>query len=180
MGNKAPQIESKPLIQDAMLKGLLVKSVTHVFESNVGRKAEIDAHLTPRGLNEALNGLNEEIYSCFILLDRAYPATVCMQIPHALAKIVAMEYLNYEAFELDFGDGKSNIEDAVRETTNMISGTLRNILAQAGLECSMSPPKLHSSPKVPLINMSKAIQCVALRFKLPDAFAFGCLYRMAK
>ncbi len=168
------------LIEDRLLKGLLAKSVSHVFETNVGRSATIAAHLEVATLGPQQDALDEPLFSCFILLDRAYPGTICLQMPRTLAKIVACEYLNYEGFEVDFGEGHTILDDAVKETTNMIAGTLRNILAKVGLECSMSPPKLHSSPKVPLINMSKALQCVALRFDLPDTFLFASFYRISR
>ncbi|MGF1450367.1 MAG: chemotaxis protein CheX [Opitutales bacterium] len=175
-----PATAPTTLIEDRFLKGLLAKSIGHVLESNVGRKSSIAAHLDADSLALAQNSLGERLYSCFILFDRAYPGTMCLQMPHTLARIVACEYLGYAAFEVDFGEGRSILDDAVKETTNMVAGTLRNILSKAGLECSLTPPKLHSSPQVPLINMRKAVQAVALHLVLPDTFIFAGFYRVTR
>ncbi|MEJ2169616.1 MAG: chemotaxis protein CheX, partial [Desulfobacterales bacterium] len=137
------------------LKAIVSESVMDVFDTMLSVKLEITAKIPPDSLEE----IRDVGSVCF-----AGDATgmVSIHVGDNFSRELAAEMLGMEIEELE---GDAEIRDMLGELSNIVGGSLKSTLTDAGLVCALSTPSFTTGSdfKIESLNMTKY-----------ERFAFRC------
>lgn len=131
--------QKKFKLSDAATRMVLEKAVRHAFEGNF--KCPITA-IEDIKQDDLAASASESLMSPYVHISGDFVGTICLQMPKALVREIALNSLGFEAFKEEMFAGDQILTDASGEVVNMIAGTFKNMLSRVKMACSLMPPQV--------------------------------------